>query len=258
MLGPVPKTSSGRGSGVTIVSSTSSMAIPRTSRAVITGELVERQRPPVARRSHERDAPDVGQLEIRDQAGERLRRAVGAERDGVVERALATRTGGDEQRVVGQPGAVDETEEVLVREHRADGGVEEVRVGVLCDRGKFVALRMPEAERLGDGHRAVGEVPVTGDERQAQAITGDLAQGEKRLESGHAAACDDDMRPGVGGGGRHTANVRRLPPAAIVECPRSFAGSPQQRAGLPLSNPTLEDYRRRYGDPHRWRRGRGS
>jgi hypothetical protein len=51
----------------------------------------------------------------------------------------------------------------------------------------------PAAERLGDRHRTVDELCLWREQRQLDALAGQVAQGEERLESGHAAAGNQDL-----------------------------------------------------------------
>jgi hypothetical protein len=51
-----------------------------------------------------------------------------------------------------------------------------------------------EAEGLGDLQRSVDEVRLGGEQRHADAVARQLAEGNERLERGDAAAGDHDAR----------------------------------------------------------------
>jgi hypothetical protein len=57
-----------------------------------------------------------------------------------------------------------------------------------------LAVRAPAPERLGDRHRAVDELLLWREQRQLDAPAGQVAQGEERLEPGHAAAGNQDLK----------------------------------------------------------------
>src|SRR3954470_8908301 len=75
---------------------------------------------------------------------------------------------------------------------RADGRQDELGALLSSERLKFVSLDWPEVEGLLDQQRPVDEVGLRRDQRQADPISTKVIQREKRLESGNAAAHDDD------------------------------------------------------------------
>jgi hypothetical protein len=52
------------------------------------------------------------------------------------------------------------------------------------------SARAPAAERLADRHRPVDELVLRREQRQLDAVTGQVAQGQQRLEPGDATAGD--------------------------------------------------------------------
>ena len=58
-------------------------------------------------------------------------------------------------------------------------------------------LRAPAAERLADGHRAIDEVHLRGQQRALDAVAGEVARRKQRLQAGDAATGDQDPQRGL-------------------------------------------------------------
>ena len=158
------------------------------------GQLVQRQAPRQAARDDEGDAMRVPLLEVGQQPGQGLRRAVGAERDGVPVDGHASRAYGHEQGVEGERGAVARGD---VAPHGIDlleRAAHELGAEVADDLGERVVGGVAEAEGLGDLQRSVDEVRLGGEQRHADAVARKLTESDQRLEGGDAAAGDHDAR----------------------------------------------------------------
>ena len=68
----------------------------------------------------------------------------------------------------------------------------ELGAEVADDLGERVVGGVAEAEGLGDFQRSVHEVRLGGEQRHADAVARQLAEGDERLEGGDAAAGDHD------------------------------------------------------------------
>jgi len=56
-------------------------------------------------------------------------------------------------------------------------------------------MRPPDRVRLLDSERPVDELVIRGDQREVDAVTGELANRQRRLQTGDAAAGDHDTEP---------------------------------------------------------------
>ena len=83
---------------------------------------------------------------------------------------------------------------------------------------------VPEAERLGDGQRAIDEVRDRRDQREVDVLAGEVVQRDQRLERGDAAPGDDHTRTCGGGLVGHEARLGRpgLPVIAAQRGKRSL------------------------------------
>jgi hypothetical protein len=86
---------------------------------------------------------------------------------------------------------------------RDDGVVDELGAGGPGELLERHPHRVADRERLGHGERPVGELGVRCDERQAQALVAERAEGKETLQAGDAAAGHDDAQTaGLPTGGR--------------------------------------------------------
>ena len=103
---------------------------------------------------------------------------------------------GEDERVVGDR-AVAGDDAVLVGVDLGDRCGDELGADARGERGQRVAAHVVARERLGGAQRSQLELAVGRDDRHADAVAGQVAQRERELDRGDAAAGDDDVRSGM-------------------------------------------------------------
>ena len=101
---------------------------------------------------------------------------------------------GHDERAVAQLAAAGQPHDVAAGDDLDRGVADQLGAEPARDLGELVALGVPEGERLGGGQRPVGEVLLGGDERRADAVAGQVLEGEERLQGGDTASEDDDVQ----------------------------------------------------------------
>jgi len=81
---------------------------------------------------------------------------------------------------------------VILRPHRAHRALHEARTLLRSERLELIALGGPYVERLLDEQRLVEEVRRRGDKRLLHPPTGQVCEGQERLDAGDATSGDDD------------------------------------------------------------------
>jgi len=105
---------------------------------------------------------------------------------------------GQDQHVVTEPSAFLRLDHVRVGQYVCERVAVHSHAAVGADRGEREPLHPPRHERLGDGQRTVGEMPLGGQQLDGGAVAGERLEREHRLEAGDPAAGHDDAdRVGV-------------------------------------------------------------
>ena len=104
----------------------------------------------------------------------------------------AARAHGHEQGVERERGAVARGDGAPHRIDLLERAAHELGAEVADDLGERVVGGVAEAEGLGDLQRSVDEVRLGGEQRHADAVARQLAEGNERFERGDAAAGDHD------------------------------------------------------------------
>ena len=109
------------------------------------------------------------------------------------QRLLGRGADGHDERVVGEPVAAGGDGRVGGVVDRGERAADQARADVGGDPVEPLALRAAARERLGNGHRAVDELVLGGEQGARDAVAGKVSQGQAGLEAGDAAAGDQDL-----------------------------------------------------------------
>ena len=157
-------------------------------------ELVDRQAPGDAGRDHERDPPRIAALDVLHDAVHGIGVVRAPEGGRARERRLGARAERDQQRVVAQLTPTGRLHGVRLGVHGLQAVDDTLEVKVARDRVERVAAGDRERERVGDADRPVRELVVGGEQRDGDALAGEIAQREGGFQAGRAGAGDQDLQ----------------------------------------------------------------
>ena len=157
------------------------------------GQLVDRQRPGDRARNHEGDPPKLALPQPPDHAGDRALVADAPERLGARNHRQWLGARAEQEVVVGDLFPFVGEDPAIVRFYRDDAVAVEGRPGLAGHIVQVEVDDLPGAERLADQQRPIGEHALRGVQLDLDALAGELAHGEHRLEGGDAAT--DDHQP---------------------------------------------------------------
>ena len=192
------------------------------------GQLVERQRPRGAARDHEDDALHRGELHVLDQPVHRLGILEPAERHATGVRGALERAHREDEIVIGHALAAGGGDGPGID---IDGGeriLDELRVDLAAETADVVATQGRAGERILNAERSDPERGIGCQQGEEDAVSGEAAEREHRLQAADSAAGDDDA---CGGGGGHAGTVAARTAPAIRRTPHPGCGFPATHRG---------------------------
>ena len=164
------------------------------------------------------------------------------ERQRVAEARSQDRPEGQQERVVLEARAGFRVHHAIVGVEPLERVVDELNADVTGYLVERIPIRRAVGKRLADGHRPVDELFRGGQERGGDAVAGEIAQREGRLETGDAAAGDYDSEWGVITR-VHTARLRRDSPPASRAAPNRCFGKLRRPRGETIRRPVTVNAR---------------
>ena len=171
-------------------------------------QLVDRKRPRHPAGNNERELVDIPALDVLDQPVQLLVEPRVVDRLGVAQGGALGGAHREQQRVVLERFSAGGVHRSFGRVEPLEGVLLVLEADLASDVRQRILLRPAVGERLAHPHGPVDEVGLGGQDGGRDPVSGQVLQGECRLERRDATAGDHNAKSGFGGGGhaRHTTN----------------------------------------------------